>query len=268
MWPLYQVFGYAVERGAIMRVPTWDTGVSSPGRMPALSLLQGATFAFIAGAAVFLTNPSLDIAAASWFYSPHHAFLGRTPSVELVRNAFKGLYIGAVVLTIAGVYFAYWHRLKLMGLCSLRWLVVGLTITIGPGIIANVLLKDQMGRARPLQTDIFGGNKTFTPALVPASECKKNCSFVSGEAASMFAVFFGFAVVAGPLARRYVVTGLIAGGAVGLIRMSQGAHFLSDVFFAAVFMAMTAAVLRLLLIDMRSSLTTRTHGAVHDGVSS
>jgi lipid A 4'-phosphatase len=36
--------------------------------------------------------------------------------------------------------------------------------------------------------------------------------------------------------------GTLCGFAAGLVRISQGAHFLSDVIFAGVFMALTAVV--------------------------
>ena len=45
-----------------------------------------------------------------------------------------------------------------------------------------------------------------------------------------------------------VIAGTVAGLATGLIRMAQGAHFLSDVLFAGVFMALTVLALRQLLL--------------------
>ena len=54
---------------------------------------------------------------------------------------------------------------------------------LGPGLIANTVLKDHWGRARPYQTDSFGGTRQFTPAPLPAAQCERNCAFVSGHAA-------------------------------------------------------------------------------------
>jgi lipid A 4'-phosphatase len=86
---------------------------------------------------------------------------------------------------------------------------------------------------------------------VATNQCEKNCSFVSGEASSLFAMFFGLAMVAGTRARALIAVGIALGSFAGLIRMSQGAHFLSDVVFAGIFMALTAALMRILIIELQ-----------------
>lgn len=116
-------------------------------------------------------------------------------------------------------------------------------LSIGPGIVANAMLKDQWGCARLKQVTLLGGEKEFTPALVPVSQCERNCSFVSGEAASMFAVFFALALLLGGYSSAIFSLGIAAGLGAGLIRMMQGAHFLSDVLFAGVFMALTVGLI-------------------------
>ena len=75
---------------------------------------------------------------------------------------------------------------------------------LGPGLIANTVLKDNWGRARPYQTDSFGGTRQFTPAPLPAAQCERNCAFVSGHAALAFSlVSFALLLPAGtaPAAR-------------------------------------------------------------------
>ncbi len=117
--------------------------------------------------------------------------------------------------------------------------------------MANVVLKDNWGRARPRSVVEFGGTKHFTPALIPASECSRNCSFVSGEASSAFVPFFAAALLLLPQLRRTLFgAGLAAGFGAGLIRISQGGHFLSDILFAGIFMALTASALHILLIGL------------------
>lgn len=217
--------------------------------MDAVSLLQWAAGAFVGALILFIGFESLDIGAAAFFYQNGH-FVGRTPTVEAVRDFLKVFYAAVVVAAIAGIWFGYARKADWLHLSSARWLVVLTTLIVGPGLVANVLLKDQMGRARPSQTELFGGTKAFTPPLVVASQCERNCSFVSGEASSMFAIFFGFAMVAGRHARSLIAVGIAAGCFAGLIRMAQGAHFLSDVAFAGIFMAITAALMRILIIDM------------------
>jgi lipid A 4'-phosphatase len=63
---------------------------------------------------------------------------------------------------------------------------------------------------------------------------------VSGEAASIFIPFYALGLVMPQWTVVLMVAGTLLGFASGLVRISQGAHFLSDVIFAGVFMALTA----------------------------
>ena len=130
---------------------------------------------------------------------------------------------------------------------AVHWLYLVLCLGVGPGLVTNTLLKDQWGRARPAQIVEFGGSKTFTPPLLPADQCARNCSFVSGEAASMFAVFYAVALIVPHWSVATMIAGTIVGLAAGLVRVAQGGHFLSDVVFAGVFMALIAAGLHRLM---------------------
>jgi len=46
-----------------------------------------------------------------------------------------------------------------------------------------------------------------------------------------------------------VIAGTVGGLATGLVRMAQGAHFLSDIVFAGVFMALTVLVVQRLMLE-------------------
>jgi lipid A 4'-phosphatase len=142
---------------------------------------------------------------------------------------------------------------------AMHWLYLVLCLGVGPGLVTNTLLKDQWGRARPAQIVEFGGSKTFTPPLLPADQCARNCSFVSGEAASMFAVFYAAALIVPQWSLPTMIAGTMVGLAAGLVRVVQGGHFLSDVVFAGVFMAVTAAGLhRLMFGRSGAGATART----------
>jgi membrane-associated phospholipid phosphatase len=77
-----------------------------------------------------------------------------------------------------------------------------------------------------------------------AAECPRNCAFVSGHAALGFSlVAFAFLVPPG-LARRAILAAALAIGVViGLGRIAQGAHFLSDVVYAGLLAYGTTALL-------------------------
>ena len=115
----------------------------------------------------------------------------------------------------------------------------------GPLVVANIGLKDHWGRARPRDVIEFGGAKAYTPPFPPSDQCQYNCSFVSGEASSIFITFFAVALLVPVLRREMVLAGVALGALAGLTRIAQGGHFLSDVVFAGIIMAATAGVIRL-----------------------
>src|SRR5439155_25070753 len=136
---------------------------------------------------------------------------------------------------------------------ALVFLVV--SMAVAPGLLANTTLKDHWGRARPVQIEAFGGSHRFTPAPLPAAECDGNCSFVSGHAALGFAlVAFALLLPPGRTRRTWIAVAIGFGALVGLGRIAQGAHFLSDVVFAGLVVYGTSALLHWWIVQ-RDGLT-------------
>jgi lipid A 4'-phosphatase len=199
---------------------------------------------------VFLAVPEIDLDVARVFHAPETGFVGRRLFwVEALRQAFVALYFGTVALAIAGLALTWRARPAWLRLSSRQWLFLAACLATGPGLVANVVFKDRWGRARPSQVAEFGGAKAFTPPLAIAGQCPRNCSFVSGEASSTYATFYAGAVLVPQWSLALVVVGTLGGLLTGLIRMSQGGHFLSDVIFAGVFMALTVLAMRRLLLQ-------------------
>lgn len=208
------------------------------------SLGLGAGLCLVAAGLVFTLFPKMDLAASALFFDTEHgSFVGNTAQFETLREIFKVVYIATSVLALAGFAAAQFVARRWLGLDPAKWLFLCLCLLTGPGIVSNLALKDQWGRARPKQIVEFAGDKIFTPALAPAKQCDKNCSFVSGEASSIYMVFFATSFLFRRRTKQLVVAGIIAGSIAGLIRMSQGGHFVSDVVFAGIAMAMTATAL-------------------------
>ena len=118
------------------------------------------------------------------------------------------------------------------------WLFASLSFALGPGLLVNGILKNYWGRARPQSVHEFGGTAEFTPPVLPADQCARNCSFVSGEAAGAVTVaLVAWLVIAPRLARRWRAPFALALAAYalwgGLMRVMAGRHFLSDILFAA-----------------------------------
>jgi lipid A 4'-phosphatase len=205
-------------------------------------LVRIAAFVGAVAAALFLFRPDLDLEIARLFVMADGHFVGQRGNVvPVLRETFKAIYVIACVVALAGLVAAARRPTGRSSILRLVSIYLVLCLSAGPGLVANLLLKDQSGRARPSQTTEFGGSKQFTPAFVPARECDRNCSFVSGEASSMFVIFYGVALIIPQWSSILIAAGTVAGIAAGMVRMAQGAHFLSDVIFAGVFMALTVA---------------------------
>ncbi|MFZ1106062.1 MAG: phosphatase PAP2 family protein [Hyphomicrobiaceae bacterium] len=203
----------------------------------------------VGAAAVFLSRPEIDLAAARLFHAPETGFVGqRLAWVGALRWAFIGLFYGTIGLCLAGLALIWRSRPQWLGLGKAHWLFLAACLAAGPGLVANLILKDQWGRARPRHVVELGGTKAFTPPLLLSDQCPRNCSFVSGEASSTYVTFYAAAALFPQWSVTLVVAGTVGGLATGLVRMSQGGHFLSDVVFAGVFMALTVLLLRRLIL--------------------
>ncbi len=180
--------------------------------------------------------PQIDVATSALFFEPeHHVFVLRShPLGEFVRKT-----LPILLFTLAGVTAvlgatAKWRGQSVAGITPRIAAFVVASLALGPGLMVNTLLKDNWGRPRPSTIDAFFGPNHYVPPLLPSNQCSDNCSFPSGHAALGFWLV-AFAFLAPPRWRRQAVLAALAFGAlVGLVRIAQGGHFLSDVAFSGV----------------------------------
>ena len=220
-------------------------------------------FAGLAAAVIFVGFPHLDLAVADLFYIGKRHFLA-DPSLlgNVLRQSFRLIFLIAGLTALFGLGLSIVTGRKLFGFGFPQWVAVVLALTVGPGLIANVIFKDNWGRARPFYVEQFGGPKEFTPALRHADQCEKNCSFVSGEASSIYAVFFAIGFLARRRRREIFLVGLAVGSFAGFMRIASGSHFLSDVVFAGVFMGLAVRGAFALVFEM-SPQTFAEGGPLH-----
>lgn len=190
--------------------------------------------------------PTIDVTISSWFYDSAAGFAANEHWFfqTLHDLAFKGARaLGAAF--IGGALLCFGMRRKLFGLDAKAMLFLLLALLLGPGLVANEIFKDEWGRARPRTINEFGGTAQFTPPLVIANQCERNCSFVSGDGAfGFFLPSLAFVAAAG-WRRRVFWSGMAAGAIFGGARIAMGAHFFSDVVYAGVFMLLTSSLLYL-----------------------
>jgi lipid A 4'-phosphatase len=208
-------------------------------------------FIGLAAAFVFVSFPQVDLAVSGWFYLGKHQFwAGPSSFANSARSVFEFGFVAACAVALLGAALSIFKRRQFLGFGFPHWLFLALALIVGPGLIANTVFKDHWGRARPFYVQQFGGHERFTPVLERSDQCASNCSFVSGEAASIFALFFALAFMLPAYRSRLLAGGLVAGGLIGLIRIAGGGHFLSDVVFAGVSMALVVCGLYWLIFDL------------------
>jgi len=187
---------------------------------------------------LFGIYPRLDLDISAHFYNRQiNLFVvNAQPWVMNARAAARwvtALIVAPACLAIIGKLLMPRLRMLISGRAAL-FLV--LTLALGPGVLANLILKDHWGRARPIDVTELGGTFRFTAWWDPRGNCPDNCSFIAGEPSGAFWTLAP-AALAPPQWRLLAYGGALAfGAAVGLLRIAAGGHFFSDVVFAGVFM--------------------------------
>ena len=138
---------------------------------------------------LFLLVPGFDLAATGLFYVPGESFplVSWAPLVSfentvpwITRSIVAIAALGAVWLALIGRPLWHLDRKALV-------FIVAAT-ALGPGLIANTILKDHWGRARPYQTDWSAARANSPRRRCAATQCERNCAFVSGHAALAFSL--------------------------------------------------------------------------------
>ncbi len=187
---------------------------------------------------IFGIFPQLDLRVAAPFALERNgvAFSLRFSSVLMwLREA--SMWLVAALVAPAAVALMLKlilpRRRMLMSARAAVFLVA--TLALGPGLLANILLKDQWGRSRPIDVTPLGGSERFVAWWDPRGECPSNCSFVSGDVSAAFWTLAPAALA--PPAWRPIAYGaaLAFGTGMSVLRMAFGGHFLTDAVFAGVF---------------------------------
>lgn len=170
-----------------------------------------------------------------WDFIYHYAVL---PSLLMAGASL-------IILLLGFIY-------RSMAQYRMQTLFMVLLMLLGPGLVVNVLLKDNMGRARPREIVEFGGQHQFTQ-IWQKGDTGKNSSFPSGHAAGAFYLIAPWFLLRrkkpGPAAA-CLIFGLAYGSLVGAARIMQGGHFLSDVIWAGGLVYLAGEILvRLLRLE-------------------
>lgn len=204
---------------------------------------------------LFRTWPELDLATTALFYQPGAEPL--FPWGELAPVQFMYLtvpWIGRIAFVVCVILLWRWRRGVPNGLLQ-RWRgrlrVLAIVLLVGLAGVVNAGLKEHVGRPRPINLQVFGGEHAYQPVGRVTTLCERNCSFVSGHAATGFTLMACGLLGSVATRRRWLALGILAGSVIGAGRIMQGGHFLSDVIFAGLVMAGCCLLLRALWVRWR-----------------
>lgn len=200
-------------------------------------------------AALLVAFPALDLETSALFYDPADGFRLKThPLARVIYDLvpwISRIILGGLILFLLGGWLLFRRHPVFTGRRRMATYLL-LVALVGPLLLVNGVFKEHWGRARPSQVVEFGGTKQFTRAAIPADQCARNCSFVSGHASVGF-YFLAFACAWPRRRALWLGIGTAAGLLVGLVRIVQGGHFLSDVVFAGIVVYLTARGLAALI---------------------
>ncbi len=202
----------------------------------------------VTAAAALIIFPEIDLAISSFFYDPNAGgfWLAELAILNLIRDFIKFI-IGLFFLgSIAGYSVSWLLKNPLITDIRKSFEVIFLSFVLGAGVLANAMLKNQFGRARPADVEQFSGEKIFTLPFQVTNQCETNCSFVSGEGSAVTVVFLSFLLVQWVRTKGKIFRGslnlslfafvsLISSTGV-VLRIIKGRHFFSDSLFAILLM--------------------------------
>jgi lipid A 4'-phosphatase len=195
---------------------------------------------FAVSALLFMVFPGIDIFISRLFF--HQGFYLSRQWWALLMHESMGYFLCLSLVSVLALYL--WNKIAKRNVCGIdgkRVVYLFLVLIVGAGVIVNLALKDNFGRARPRDIVQFGGAERYTPPFVFGSECTRNCSFSSGEAAGGF---FSLALALAFSRRRALLVAAAGFGAfVSFCRVASGAHFLSDTVVSFFVMLIVADVL-------------------------
>jgi lipid A 4'-phosphatase len=186
---------------------------------------------------VIVTTPlfwftDLDQQIAGIFYQPGKKGPNAWPWQHswLLDNLFRYATVFSVTIAVSALLLALsgliWPNIK-------RWqkpaLFIVLVIALGPGLVVNLVFKDNWGRPRPVHLVEFGGKNTYLPPLKIGNTPHK--SFPCGHCSVGF-MFFALYFLSTKRKTFYFALTLFFGLMMAITRMTAGGHFISDILWS------------------------------------
>lgn len=181
-------------------------------------------------------GPSFDIFFSSIFYKGNGQFVFQSyyTFVLLVREIMlPAVLVYVLILPIFSKFFLINKIFFNYVFSSKEFLFIWMSILLNTTVVH--LFKNFWGRARPGDIIQLGGEGVFTPWYKLSDACTTNCSFVSGDSAAGFSIIILYFVTQN---LKYIYLSIFFGLLLGIVRITEGAHFLSDVVFSGLMVVM------------------------------
>lgn len=146
----------------------------------------------------------------------------------------RGMIPGAVIGVVGLVGLLIGIKLPKIRRQWRSYLLLVLLLAIGPGLLVNAIFKENWGRIRPKHVVELGGSEQFLKVWERGVAGEGN-SFPSGHGSIGFYViapYFVLRLRRARVAKAFLVGGSFFGLLMGIARITQGGHFLSDVLWA------------------------------------
>ena len=216
--------------------------------------------AVLVGLTIPFWTTNLDLELANRFYSPG---LGWPHGNDQPWSALKHYgVIPAWILSLSalGVFVSSLWSGRTRGYRRPALFLV-LAMIIGPGLIVNDVFKENWGRPRPHDVVQLGGDRAYVEPWVKSPK-QGGTSFPSGHAATAFYLLVPYFLLRRRAPRKalgILALGLCYGSLMGLARMVQGDHFLSDVLWSLGFVYLTGLALSYVMGFERRFVPAATH---------
>ena len=209
---------------------------------------------------ILAVYPATDIGFSNIFYRGDNQFLvqhylvGKAYYYEfVVRDVLMPLIVVFLLFFPIIIKFSNYlkNKFRAYDFKIMDIFFIWISALIVSGVVSAVL-KNLWGRARPVDTTIFDGDKIFTPWTYYSTQCLDNCSFVSGDASVGFFIVCYYYITKN---NKFFYLSIVAGMFIGIVRIGAGAHFLSDILMSFVVVNIILQSIRYLFVKWEKTKT-------------
>ena len=186
-------------------------------------------------AGLVLYSSSCDLFLTMLFYD-NDFYLQNNAFIKAI-DVGSEYFIAALFLLSVGIWCGRWLKLSFFThplfsfIDTKKLLFLGISF-FGWCVAFPYVLKMFFHRARPYQTDLFGGECVFSKAFEKSFSCPVGDSFISGHTSFAMWLFALALVMPEKIRKSMTILSLCIVFMVGASRVLGGYHYLTDVFFA------------------------------------